>query len=309
MKTLQFTPYAFAKLRYLRDLEDSEISGFGVTETKDPLLVTDFKLIEQECSPAHTELDDTAVNNYMMDMFDKGFEPNQCMRIWIHTHPKMDPKPSQQDEKTCREVLCDSDWAVMYIINSDDEEYARLIFNVGPKGRMELDTEINWNIEFPASDFKAWKEEFDEKVTPWGYYGYAGYYQPNYQGALPAHVTRPIAGQNTPKGKPQHPPGPDTYIHPFAKRGGNTVTPTKVVDNRSATSLPQAPTTPTTSPQYTFTDEDLMLFVEDVMNCNTSEDIKRMADMFNLSSDEVKRLAALIEKETAPATNSKEDTR
>ena len=40
---LRFTPYAWAKLLYLRDRGDSEVGGFGITSRDDLLLVKDVR--------------------------------------------------------------------------------------------------------------------------------------------------------------------------------------------------------------------------------------------------------------------------
>ena len=39
---LRFTPYAWAKLRFLRDVGETEVGGFGISRADDPLLVEDF---------------------------------------------------------------------------------------------------------------------------------------------------------------------------------------------------------------------------------------------------------------------------
>ncbi len=46
---LRFTPWAWAKLLYLRDSGPTEVGGFGVTETSDRSLITDVCLVKQLC--------------------------------------------------------------------------------------------------------------------------------------------------------------------------------------------------------------------------------------------------------------------
>ena len=49
-RTLRFTPYAIAKLLYLRDIGPTEVGGFGISNANDLLLVEDIQLVEQICS-------------------------------------------------------------------------------------------------------------------------------------------------------------------------------------------------------------------------------------------------------------------
>jgi len=64
---LRMAPTAWAKLRYMCTQSDTEIGGFGVSSSDDPLLVTEFHLIKQECTAATVELDDEALANYVED--------------------------------------------------------------------------------------------------------------------------------------------------------------------------------------------------------------------------------------------------
>ena len=44
--SLRFSPTAWAKLVFLRDITDNEVGGFGITEADDLLFVTDFALVK-----------------------------------------------------------------------------------------------------------------------------------------------------------------------------------------------------------------------------------------------------------------------
>jgi len=46
--SLRFSPTAWAKLRFCRDMTDNEVGGFGITEAEDLLFVTDFVLVKQK---------------------------------------------------------------------------------------------------------------------------------------------------------------------------------------------------------------------------------------------------------------------
>ena len=63
-QSLRLTPYAWAKLLYLRDLGDTEVSGFGITAADDLLLVEDVRLVRQVCTGVSVALDDEAVADW-----------------------------------------------------------------------------------------------------------------------------------------------------------------------------------------------------------------------------------------------------
>ena len=42
---LRFSPTAWAKLLFMRDMTDNEVGGFGITQADDLLFVADFVLV------------------------------------------------------------------------------------------------------------------------------------------------------------------------------------------------------------------------------------------------------------------------
>lgn len=182
--TVRFTPYAYAKLRFLRDLGPTEVGGFGVCPN-DPLLVEDFQTLAQECSSAFVAFDDTAVADYTEDMIDRGLRPDQFFRIWIHTHPGNSASPSGVDEETFSRVFGGADWAVMYILARGGESYARLRFNTTPGGQTNLSDAVDWCADkTPAFDHEAWEAEYVKNVfeKSYSYTPPAGGYQRQYGG-------------------------------------------------------------------------------------------------------------------------------
>lgn len=113
---LTFTAFAWMKLTLLCETADYEIGGFGITETDDPFLVTDFVMIKQYNQTAHVEFDDDALASYPIDMYDSGLDIHQCRRIWIHTHPNIGASPSGTDDNTFRDHFDGCDWSVMFIM-------------------------------------------------------------------------------------------------------------------------------------------------------------------------------------------------
>lgn len=234
---LKFTPYAWAKLIYMRDKGNTEISGFGVAGNREKLLeITDFVLLPQVCNSVNTKFEGDAIGEYVEDMFDKGFHPLQCMRVWIHTHPGASPQPSGTDEETLSENFGNVDWSIMFIIAREGKTYCRLRYNHMPKSAscpeldIELKDEIGWGQAFKGSDLAAWDEEYNRCVkthvyiapsggrggnNSWvpGGYGYGGYYD---------SYDRPVSGVTEVR---QQSPGP--YRAPGVT-GEPPLTPTEI---------------------------------------------------------------------------------
>jgi len=161
---LKFTPTAWAKLVYLRDLTKNEVGAFGISNKDDLLLIEDIKLVKQEVSTASVDFDDEGVADYFEDMVEAGLHPSQFARIWVHTHPGMSALPSFIDEETFERVFSSCDWSIMCIVSSDEEVYCRLRFSAGPGGTIKLPVVVDYSVPFNATDFAAWKEEYDEKT-------------------------------------------------------------------------------------------------------------------------------------------------
>ena len=162
--TLRFTPYAWAKLLFLRDQGDTEVGGFGITPADDLLVVEDFQLVRQQCTPVSVQFHDDSVADFFDQQVDDGRRPQQFARIWLHTHPGSSAQPSSIDEETFARCFGKADWTVMFILARGGETYARLRFNIGPGGALEVPTEVDFTLPFAASQHEAWQEEYDENV-------------------------------------------------------------------------------------------------------------------------------------------------
>ena len=168
LPTLRFTPYAWRKLVFFRDIQELEVGGFGVCTSDDPLFVEDFALVKQECGTVSIEFDDNGLADYYDDMTDEGLHPNQYSRIWIHTHPDIGASPSKTDEDTFKEKFSSPDWAVMFILAKGGQTTCELRFNRGPGMSVEIPIGIDYTTPFPAADEEAeeeWKESYDQLVT------------------------------------------------------------------------------------------------------------------------------------------------
>jgi hypothetical protein len=67
---LRFNPTAWAKLLYFRDKSDNEVGGFGIAESDDLLLITDFVAVKQQVTAVSVKFDDEAVSNFFEDQVD-----------------------------------------------------------------------------------------------------------------------------------------------------------------------------------------------------------------------------------------------
>lgn len=194
---LRFSPTAWAKLLFLRDIGDTEVGGFAITRLNDLLYVEDFILIKQECSSVTVEFDDDDVADFMMDMVEDDYKPEQFMRVWIHTHPNISASPSGTDEDTFERVFGKCDWAIMAIVSKAGDQYCRIQINGGPMpGAFEIPMEVDFSTyEFEASDTEAWFDEYMENVTEvkWTYGNYSSHWPGprnyNYKGPI-ATVTK-----------------------------------------------------------------------------------------------------------------------
>lgn len=163
---LRITPYAWAKLVYLRDAGPTEIGGFGISAPGDALLIEDVRLVKQSCDWASVSFDDDAVAEFFDEQVDRGRRPAEFGRVWVHTHPGDSPSPSSTDEETFARVFGACDWAVMLILAAGGASYARLRFSAGPGGSLVVPVELAFEAPFEASDHRAWQEEYDACVTP-----------------------------------------------------------------------------------------------------------------------------------------------
>lgn len=218
LPTLRFTPYAWAKLLFLRDQGDTEIGAFGVAAPDDLTLIQDLYVPHQDASSVFVSFRDEAIADMMDNLLDQGRQPREFMRVWIHTHPGDSPAPSSVDEETFRRVFGNCDWAIMYILARGGNSYARLRVN---SGGIRLHRELNAAIEFagswPASNEALWKKEYDDNVVEtrtsyvWGKGTYSNpstgakagdfpeprHYQDTGPGAglLPSHYRRDLGSQ------------------------------------------------------------------------------------------------------------------
>jgi len=161
---LRFSPYAWAKLVFMRDQTDNEVGAFGITRTNDLLFVEDIVIVKQKVSIVTVSFDDLAVADFFENQVDLGRKPEQFARLWLHTHPGSSPAPSLTDEDTFRRVFGSCDWSVMCILAQEGKTFARLHFKAGPSGDIHIPVCVDYSCEFAGSDMKAWQAEYKKNV-------------------------------------------------------------------------------------------------------------------------------------------------
>lgn len=163
--SLRFSPYAWAKLLFLRDQGQTEIGGFGIAREDDLLFIEDVALVKQSCTAVTVKFDDGSVADCFDEQIDLGRKPEQFARVWIHTHPGDSAEPSLTDEKTFRRAFGDCDWAVMAILARGGASYARLRFNTGPKADVVIPMRVDWSEPFAGSNQPSWLTEYHASVN------------------------------------------------------------------------------------------------------------------------------------------------
>jgi proteasome lid subunit RPN8/RPN11 len=163
---LRFSPSAWSKLLFMRDRGPTEVGGFGIAPADDLLFVEDIQLARQRCTVISVAFDDSAIAELFDDQVDAGRKPEQFARIWMHTHPGESAEPSHVDEETFERVFGSCDWAIMFILARQGETYCRLGYRTGPGGAFEIQTEVDFDRPFSATDCEAWAQEYTAAVQP-----------------------------------------------------------------------------------------------------------------------------------------------
>lgn len=142
------------------------MGGFGIAPSEDLLFVEEVQLVGQVCTWSSVEFDDAGVADYFDQQVEQGVSPEQCGRLWIHTHPGSSAMPSNTDETTFARVFGRNTWAVMFILAQNGSTYARLRFSAGPGGSIELPVSVDYAQPFPATEHGLWLDEYRACVRP-----------------------------------------------------------------------------------------------------------------------------------------------
>ncbi len=177
--TLRFTPFAWEKVQFILELVNrlsgDEVGCFGLSSPDDPFLIEDVIIPKQYTSGVSVTFDKQALANLTVDLVDPEgaykYTIDQCMRVWIHTHPDMATAPSATDWHTFvdKSGLGAARWGVMCIFSNVDEPTAVLRAS-GPADvpvMNDMVVERSTGSDFPAVDADvraAWEREVRANV-------------------------------------------------------------------------------------------------------------------------------------------------
>ena len=157
----------------------------AITKPDDPLFVTDFCFLPQECSSVNTDFDTEAQNNWVEDQMESGLSPESFSRVWTHTHPGQSASPSGTDWETFQEAMANMPWGVMLILGTSNEFVC--IFRVKDQ-LINLDVEVEpfvipdeWHEELKNIKKKTYAQTTGQQL--WSGYDYSQS-SPGYMGSI-----------------------------------------------------------------------------------------------------------------------------
>jgi hypothetical protein len=168
---------AWNKMSYWAALggkEHREFTCFGQAHHDDgDLYVTDCFLVKQEGTSAGVDGDDADINRLMMELYEKGIEPDEAFRCWIHSHPgtgKGATYLSGTDDANIERYLT-GQWLISIVLDSKGGNPFCQVDVKEPRQSIKCEFETIMPTMDDAIK-KAAKEEFDEKssgrtYTPW----------------------------------------------------------------------------------------------------------------------------------------------
>ncbi|NIM22387.1 MAG: hypothetical protein GTN64_08245, partial [Candidatus Latescibacteria bacterium] len=128
--------------------------------------VTDVYLVKQEGTSGGVDGDDEDINRLMMELFEKGIEPDEAFRCWIHSHPGTGPTATYlsgtDDENIARYLT--GDFLISIVLDSKGDNPFCQIDIKNPRMSIRADLKV----ELPAMNAevkKACEEEFEEKSS------------------------------------------------------------------------------------------------------------------------------------------------
>ena len=166
MKKININANTLLKLNDWKDMGNTEVTGFFISEPSDPLTIIDAKLIKATCNPIHVDIDPNDMLTFYRKMFEQGIYTNQ-LNIWWHTHPKMSPTPSCTDYETFDELNNDRNVGIMFIL-ADDFNYHAEITVKDPISGISCSENLQMKIfshpNTKHEDYETIKKEYEQNV-------------------------------------------------------------------------------------------------------------------------------------------------
>jgi proteasome lid subunit RPN8/RPN11 len=131
--TLLIPEFVRLKLATWRDLGNTEVTGFFISDPANPLKIIDAVLVKADCTCVTVDIS----SDSLMDLYAKMAQEQQVytdqLRIWWHTHPNMAPIPSGTDRETFESINQSRGLGIMYICGQT-EDYAEMQITDIPTG-------------------------------------------------------------------------------------------------------------------------------------------------------------------------------
>jgi len=120
------TRRAFSQLFSYAYATDAEVSLLGVVDREGAVFtISEFFLVAQKGSSAHTELDQQAVGELVERLIAEGRSGDaKRIRCWAHSHPGMDTFWSQTDDDNCRRMT--AEWLLSIVVSDGFKIRCRL---------------------------------------------------------------------------------------------------------------------------------------------------------------------------------------
>lgn len=159
-----FKPEAYTKMFHYIDAVTTEISGFGKVsvDKNNNIIVEDVKIFKQTVSSAETELDDTALSNFLMELVESKEDPYKW-KLWWHSHANMGVFWSGTDIATMTKLGLNNDWQISIVGNRKHELKCRV--NIYKPFHYHADN-LDWEVESMESKIpQEILDEVKEKVS------------------------------------------------------------------------------------------------------------------------------------------------
>jgi len=167
---VQVTPEAWNKMSYWAALggkEHREFTCFGrAVYEENELRVLDVYLVKQEGTSGGVDGDDADINRLMMELYEKGIEPDEAFRCWIHSHPgtgKSATYLSPTDDANIDRYLT-GQWLISIVLDSKGDNPFCQVDIREPRVSIKSEVEI-YHPQMDEATKSAAKAEFDAKSS------------------------------------------------------------------------------------------------------------------------------------------------
>lgn len=145
---------ALLKMNQIVNTCTAEVGWLGSVEEKDRVFyVTDVFLLKQKVTGVTTELDEEALSDLLLQMVNEDQEKYNTIKLWGHSHVKMEVNPSSQDDETFKEYYQDNPFFIRLIANQKED--MRIDIAIREDGLIYH--RVPWEVVYPGDIVKAMK--------------------------------------------------------------------------------------------------------------------------------------------------------